>query len=74
MWLDLGEVMQSILRSKKAVIGMDFNGHVGEGNTAQVVSTLDIQERNAEGQVVVCKKEGNNLSDYFFYRRGKKIE
>lgn len=31
-WLDLDEVMQSITRRARAVIGADLNGCVGAGN------------------------------------------
>ncbi|KAK3555793.1 hypothetical protein QTP86_028917 [Hemibagrus guttatus] len=32
-WSELDEVMESIPRGERVVIGADFNGHVGEGNT-----------------------------------------
>ena len=37
------------------VIGADFNGHVGEGNSGDedVMGRIDIQDRNAEGQMVI---------------------
>lgn len=31
-WLDFDEVMQSIPRRDRVVIGVDFNRHVGAGN------------------------------------------
>uniref|UniRef100_A0A8C4S6L9 non-specific protein-tyrosine kinase n=1 Tax=Erpetoichthys calabaricus TaxID=27687 RepID=A0A8C4S6L9_ERPCA len=31
-WSELGEVMDSVPKGQKVVIGLDFNGHVGEGN------------------------------------------
>ncbi|MCJ8736391.1 hypothetical protein PDJAM_G00257960 [Pangasius djambal] len=36
------------------VIGADFNGHVGEGNTGdEVMGKFGVKERNLEGQMVV---------------------
>ncbi|KAK3541011.1 hypothetical protein QTP86_010122 [Hemibagrus guttatus] len=32
-WSELDEVMESIPTGERVVIGADFNGHVGEGNT-----------------------------------------
>ncbi|KAE8288310.1 hypothetical protein D5F01_LYC12175 [Larimichthys crocea] len=54
-WLDLDEVMQSIPRSESIVIGADFNGHVGAGNRddEEMMGRFGIQERNADGQMVV---------------------
>ncbi|KAK3540768.1 hypothetical protein QTP86_001596 [Hemibagrus guttatus] len=34
-WSELDEVMESIPTGERVVIGADFNGHVGEGNTVQ---------------------------------------
>ena len=31
-WTDLDEVVESIPKEERLVIGADFNGHVGEGN------------------------------------------
>ena len=47
--------MQSILRDERVVIGADFNGHIGEGNRGdeEVLGRFGIQDRNAEGQMVV---------------------
>ncbi|XP_054643078.1 pleckstrin homology domain-containing family M member 3 isoform X3 [Dunckerocampus dactyliophorus] len=52
---DLDEVMQSKPRRERAVIGADFNGHVGAGNRGdeEAMGRFGIQERNAEGQMVV---------------------
>ncbi|KAE8299658.1 hypothetical protein D5F01_LYC02068 [Larimichthys crocea] len=53
--LDLDEVMQSIPRSERVVIGAYFNGPVGAENRddEKVMGRFGIQERNAEGQMVV---------------------
>ena len=52
------------------VIGADVNGHVGEGNRGheEEIGGFGIQDRNAEGQMVVdCKNDGNGLSEYLFF-------
>ncbi|KAK2920732.1 hypothetical protein Q8A73_000217 [Channa argus] len=54
-WSELDEVMQSIPRGERVVIGADFNGHVGEGNRGDetVMGRFGVQDRNKEGQMVV---------------------
>ncbi|KAK3522436.1 hypothetical protein QTP86_011013, partial [Hemibagrus guttatus] len=54
-WSELDEVMESIPTGERMVIGMDFNGHVGEGNTGdeEVMGKFGVKERNLEGQMVV---------------------
>ncbi|KAF3692496.1 hypothetical protein EXN66_Car008172 [Channa argus] len=56
----LDEVMQSIPRGERVVIGADFNGHVGEGNRGDenVMGRFGLQDRNAEGQLVVDLADG----------------
>ncbi|KAF7640886.1 hypothetical protein LDENG_00007600, partial [Lucifuga dentata] len=51
-WSELDEVMQSIPRGERVVIGADFNGHVGAGNRGdeEVMGKFGIQDRNAEGK------------------------
>ncbi|XP_051793709.1 uncharacterized protein LOC127530597 [Acanthochromis polyacanthus] len=72
-WLDLDEVMQSIPRSERVVIGADFNGHVGAGNRddEEVMGRFGIQERNAEGQMVVdfAKRMEMAVVNTFFQKR-----
>ncbi|XP_051806753.1 uncharacterized protein LOC127534762 [Acanthochromis polyacanthus] len=72
-WLELDEVMQSIPISERAVIGADFNGHVGAGNRddEEVVGRFGIQERNAEGQMVVdfAKRMEMAVVNTFFQKR-----
>ncbi|KAK3541728.1 hypothetical protein QTP86_002117 [Hemibagrus guttatus] len=55
IWSELDEVMESIPTGERVVIGADFNGHVGEGNTGdeEVMGKFGIKERNLEGQMVV---------------------
>ena len=54
-WTDLDEVLESIPREERVVIGADFNGHVGEGNRGdeKVMGRYDDKARNAAGQMVV---------------------
>ncbi|KAK3570901.1 hypothetical protein QTP86_029372, partial [Hemibagrus guttatus] len=54
-WSVLDEVMESIPTGERVVIGADFNGHVGEGNTGdeEVMGKFGVKERNLEGQMVV---------------------
>ncbi|KAK3573700.1 hypothetical protein QTP86_032065, partial [Hemibagrus guttatus] len=54
-WSELHEVMESIPTVERVVIGADFNGHVGEGNTGdeEVMGKFGVKERNLEGQMVV---------------------
>uniref|UniRef100_A0A0F8C8D5 Craniofacial development protein 2 n=1 Tax=Larimichthys crocea TaxID=215358 RepID=A0A0F8C8D5_LARCR len=49
-------MQRCIPRSERVVVGADFNGHVGAGNRdddEEVMGRFGIQERNAEGQMVV---------------------
>lgn len=72
-WMDLDEVMLSIPRSERVVIGADFNGHVGAGNRddEEVMGRFGIQERNAEGQMVVdfAKRMEMAVVNTFFQKR-----
>ena len=54
-WSELDEVMKSIPRNERVVIVADFNGHVGAGNRGdeEVIGRFGLQERNAEGRMVV---------------------
>ena len=54
-WRDLDELMESVPKEERVVIGADFNGHVGEGNRGdeEVMGRYGIKERNGEGQMVV---------------------
>ncbi|MCJ8732963.1 hypothetical protein PDJAM_G00217540 [Pangasius djambal] len=54
-WSELDEVIESIPTGERVVIGADFNGHVGEGNTGdeEVMGKFGVNERNHEGQMVV---------------------
>ena len=54
-WTDLDEVVESIPKEERVVIGADFNGHVVEGNRGDenVMGRYGDKARNAEGQMVV---------------------
>ncbi|KAK3526420.1 hypothetical protein QTP70_025452, partial [Hemibagrus guttatus] len=52
-WSELDEVMESIPTGERVVIGADFNGHVGEGNTGdeEMMGKFGVKKRNLEGQM-----------------------
>ena len=49
-WTDLDEVVESIPKEERLVIGADFNGHVGEGNSGdeKVMGRYGDKARNAQ--------------------------
>ncbi|KAF7664357.1 hypothetical protein LDENG_00180020, partial [Lucifuga dentata] len=65
-WSELDEVMQSIPRGERVVIGADFNGHVGAGNRGD-----EEVDRNAEGQMVVdfAKRMEMAVTNTFFQKK-----
>ncbi|KAK3566503.1 hypothetical protein QTP86_034008 [Hemibagrus guttatus] len=72
-WSELDEVMESIPTGERVVIGADFNGHVGEGNTGdeEVMGKFGVKERNLEGQMVVdfAKRMDMALVNTYFQKR-----
>ncbi|KAK3530930.1 hypothetical protein QTP70_006515 [Hemibagrus guttatus] len=72
-WSELDEVMESILTGERVVIGADFNGHVGEGNTGdeEVMGKFGVKERNLEGQMVVdfAKRMDMGVVNTYFQKR-----
>ncbi|KAK3573584.1 hypothetical protein QTP86_028800 [Hemibagrus guttatus] len=72
-WSELDEVMESIPTGERAVIGADFNGHVGEGNTGdeEVMGKFGVKERNLEGQMVVdfAKRMDMAVVNTYFRKR-----
>ncbi|XP_065645283.1 uncharacterized protein LOC136075774 [Hydra vulgaris] len=51
----LDEVVLQIPIEERMILGADFNGHVGEGNSddEEVMGRYGVKERNTEGQVAV---------------------
>ncbi|KAK3561809.1 hypothetical protein QTP86_014388 [Hemibagrus guttatus] len=74
-WRELDEVMESIPTGERVVIGADFNGHVGEGNTGveEVMGKFGVKERNLEGQMVVdfAKRMDMAVVNTYFQKRGE---
>ncbi|KAK3515420.1 hypothetical protein QTP70_018872 [Hemibagrus guttatus] len=72
-WSELDEVMESIPTGERVVIGVDFNGHVGEENTGdeEVMGKFGVKERNLEGQVVVdfAKRMDMAVVNTYFQKR-----
>ncbi|KAK3527809.1 hypothetical protein QTP86_006875 [Hemibagrus guttatus] len=60
-------------RCERVVIGADFNGHVGEGNTGdeEVMGKFGVKERNLEGQMVVdfAKRMDMAVVNTYFQKR-----
>ena len=64
------EVVESLPKEERVVIGADFNGHVGEGNRGNenIMGRYGDKARNAEGQMVVdfvTRMEMAVLNTYF---------
>ncbi|KAK3557864.1 hypothetical protein QTP86_003257 [Hemibagrus guttatus] len=72
-WSELDEVMESIPTGERVVIGADFNGHVGEGNTGdeEVMGRFGVKERSLEGQMVVdfAKRMDMAVVNTYFQKR-----
>ncbi|KAK3516372.1 hypothetical protein QTP70_009934 [Hemibagrus guttatus] len=72
-WSELDEVMENIPTGERVVIGADFNGHVGEGNTGdeEVMGKFGVKERNLEGQIVVdfAKRMDMAVVNTYFQKR-----
>ncbi|KAK3529353.1 hypothetical protein QTP70_029338, partial [Hemibagrus guttatus] len=72
-WSELDEVMESIPTGERVVIGADFNGHVGEGNTGdeEVMGKFGVKERNLEGQMAVdfAKRMDMAVVNTYFQKR-----
>ncbi|KAK3550919.1 hypothetical protein QTP70_008730 [Hemibagrus guttatus] len=65
--------MESIPTGERVLIGADFNGHVGEGNTGdeEVMGKFGVKERNLEGQMVVdfAKRMDMGVVNTYFQKR-----
>ncbi|KAK3557500.1 hypothetical protein QTP70_028305, partial [Hemibagrus guttatus] len=72
-WSELDEVMESIPMGERVVIGVDFNGHVGEGNRGveEVMGKFGVKERNLEVQMVVdfAKRMDMAVVNTYFQKR-----
>ena len=54
-WKDLDELIESISKEERIVLGTDLNGHVGEGNIGdeEIMGRYGAGTRNKEGSMVV---------------------
>ena len=70
-WSEVDEVMQSIPKDKRVVIGEDFNGHGSNSGDEEVIGRFGIQDRNTEGQMVeeLEKRMEMAVVDTFFQER-----
>ncbi|MCJ8736324.1 hypothetical protein PDJAM_G00258360 [Pangasius djambal] len=72
-WSELDEVIENIPTGERVVIGADFNGHVGEGNTGdeEVIGKFGFKERDLEGQMVVefAKRIDMAVVNTYFQKR-----
>ena len=77
-WTYLDEVVESMPKEERVVIGADFNGHVGEGNRGNenIIGRYGDKARNAEGQMVVdfaTRMEMAVLNIYFKKREEHRV-
>ncbi|KAG2468401.1 CFDP2 protein, partial [Polypterus senegalus] len=74
-WSELDEVMNSVPKGQKVVIGVDFSGHVGEGNRGdkEVMGRYGVKERNEVGQRIVdfAKRMDMAVVNTYFKKREK---
>ncbi|KAK3525918.1 hypothetical protein QTP70_010973 [Hemibagrus guttatus] len=72
-WSELDEVRESIPTGERVVIGADFTGYVGEGNTGneEVMGKFGVKERNLERQMVVdfAKRMDMAMVNTYFQKR-----
>ena len=54
-WKDLDELIESISKEERIVLGTDFNGHVGKGNIEdkEMMGRYGAGTKNKEGSMVV---------------------
>ncbi|KAK3554690.1 hypothetical protein QTP70_032660 [Hemibagrus guttatus] len=66
-------LMESIPTGERVAIGVEFNGHVGEGNRGdeEVMGKFGVKERNLEGQMVVdfAKRMDMAVVNTYFQKR-----
>ena len=63
-WEDLDELIESVSKQKRIVLGADLNGHVGKGNIGdeEIMERCGAGTRNKEGSMVVEFGKRMNLS------------
>ncbi|KAG2457570.1 CFDP2 protein, partial [Polypterus senegalus] len=68
-WSELDEVMKSVPKEQKVVLGADFSGHVGEGNSGdeEVMGRYGVKERNEEGQRIVDFAKRTDIAEVNTY-------
>ena len=54
-WEDLDELVETVSKKERIVLGADLNGHVGEGNIRdeEIMEKYGAGTRNKEGSMVV---------------------
>ena len=72
-WNDLDEMVESVHKGEKVLIGADLNRHVGEGNRGdeEVLGRGGFKERNFEGQMVVDFAKRMQMTVFNTYIRKK---
>uniref|UniRef100_A0AAQ6IMB3 Endonuclease/exonuclease/phosphatase domain-containing protein n=1 Tax=Anabas testudineus TaxID=64144 RepID=A0AAQ6IMB3_ANATE len=72
-WSEFDELIESIPRGERVVVGADFNRHVGEGNRGdeEEMGRFGVKERNLEGQMVVdfAKRMEMAVVNTYFQKR-----
>ena len=66
----LDEVVESIPREERVMIGADFNGHIGEGNRGDenVMGRYGDKARNSDGGGF-RDKNGNGCGQHVFFSK-----
>ncbi|XP_065654617.1 uncharacterized protein LOC136081244 [Hydra vulgaris] len=74
-WRDLDEVVLQVPIEERIILGADFNGHVGEGNSGneEVMCKFEVKERNTEGQMAVdfAKRIKMAVVNTYFKKKGR---
>uniref|UniRef100_A0AAQ6IQZ2 Endonuclease/exonuclease/phosphatase domain-containing protein n=2 Tax=Anabas testudineus TaxID=64144 RepID=A0AAQ6IQZ2_ANATE len=72
-WSEFDELIESIPRGERVVVGADFNRHVGEGNRGdeEEMGRFGVKEKNLEGQMVVdfAKRMEMDVVNTYFQKR-----
>ena len=72
-WNDLDEIVESVHKGERVLIGADLNEHVGEGSRGdeEVMGRHGFKERNLEGQMVVDFAKRIQMAVLYTYFRKK---